>query len=232
MHKFFSCFTVKNIALFLFFICLGGGISLFLGQDVCFDLQNYHLYIPYAFLHGRMGTDIIPAGALHTFFNPLLDVPSFLLFFYLNNWPLLTGFLMGGIYGLFLFVLWKTLGFFFGGDTREEKCLRVAVLCLAGTGIASLSQIGRFTNEVQTAVIGMIACWFLCKSAFEEHSGVKYAFAAVFAALRLLSASIVRRVRAPSIVARARYFPPVFFSRAKSICSSVCGVFVFISIRR
>ena len=182
MHKFFSCFTVKNITLFLFFICLGGGLSLFLGQDVCFDLQNYHLYIPYAFLHGRMGTDIIPAGALHTFFNPLLDVPSFLLFSYLNNWPLVTGFVMGGLYGLFLFVLWKTLGFFFGGDTREEKWLRVAVLCLAGTGIASLSQIGRFTNEMQTAVIGMIACWFLCKSAFEEHSGVKYAFAAVFAA--------------------------------------------------
>lgn len=53
-------------------------LSLLLGQDMCFDFQNYHLYAPYAFLHGRANVDIIPAGALHTFFNPLLDVPSYL----------------------------------------------------------------------------------------------------------------------------------------------------------
>ena len=82
-------------------------MSLLTGQDVCFDLQNYHLYTPYAFLTGRFETDIIPAGALHTFFNPLLDIPFFIIFYYLNEWPLLTGFLQGVYFGLFLFILWK-----------------------------------------------------------------------------------------------------------------------------
>lgn len=153
----------KNLFLLLLFICIGGGLSLLFGQDVCFDLQNYHLYIPYAFLNGRWGTDIIAAGALHTFFNPLLDVPSFLLFYYLNDWPILTGFLLGGFYGIFLFTIWKLIPLVFGKEKSNGILFQIIVLCFSATGLATLLQIARSSNEVQTALLGLLSCFLLFK---------------------------------------------------------------------
>lgn len=154
------------------------------GQDVCFDFQNYHLYIPYAFLHGRLAWDIIPAGALHTFFNPLLDVPSYLLFTSLSSWPRTVGFLMGGYYGLFLFALWKSAALLMPGDSRAAKITRLFAFCLAGSGLAAVGQVGRFTNEIQTAWLGVCACWFLLKSACGGKRGNLYwaVFIAAFTA--------------------------------------------------
>lgn len=141
------------------------------GQDVCFDFQNYHLYIPYALLNGRAALDIIPAGALHTFFNPLLDVPSYLLFTSLADWPRLVGFLMGAYYGLLLFALWKASSCVFTGDSLPEKGMRLFTFLLAGTGLATLGQIGRFTNEVQTAWMGITACYFLFYALLRRRAG-------------------------------------------------------------
>ncbi len=135
------------------------------GQDVCFDFQNYHLYIPYAFLHGRLAWDIIPAGALHTFFNPLLDVPSYFLFTSFSSYPRVVAFLMGGYYGLFLFVLWKCIVLLLPGELRPARIMRLLAFCLAGSGLAAIGQVGRFTNEIQTACLGVCACWLLLKSA-------------------------------------------------------------------
>ncbi|MFT3807731.1 hypothetical protein [Arenimonas sp.] len=53
-------------------------LTLALGQDGNWDLRNYHLYNPHAWLHGRLLTDIAPAQ-LQTWHNPLLDLPLYLL---------------------------------------------------------------------------------------------------------------------------------------------------------
>ena len=57
---------------------LSGLTSLWFGQDITWDLRNYHYYNPYAFLHDRMGYDIAPAQ-LQSFFSPYLDIPFYLL---------------------------------------------------------------------------------------------------------------------------------------------------------
>lgn len=49
-----------------------------LGMDNNWDLHNYHLYNPHAWLHGRMATDIA-AAQLQSFHNPLLDMPLYLM---------------------------------------------------------------------------------------------------------------------------------------------------------
>ena len=46
------------------------GWTLWRGQDVNWDWQNYHLYDAMALLHGRFGSDIAPAGS-QSFLNPL-----------------------------------------------------------------------------------------------------------------------------------------------------------------
>jgi hypothetical protein len=59
-------------------IAVAGAAAIAAGQDANWDLLNYHFYNPWAWLHGRYGDDIAPAG-LQTFHNPLVDVPFYLL---------------------------------------------------------------------------------------------------------------------------------------------------------
>ncbi|MBM3554937.1 MAG: hypothetical protein FJX47_05230, partial [Alphaproteobacteria bacterium] len=55
-----------------------GVLALALGQDANWDLRNYHLYNPYAWLEGRRGFDLLPAGR-PSFYNPFLHLPLWLL---------------------------------------------------------------------------------------------------------------------------------------------------------
>lgn len=53
-------------------------VMLVLGADKNWDLANYHLYNPHAWLTGRYATDIAPAQ-IQTWHSPLLDLPLYLL---------------------------------------------------------------------------------------------------------------------------------------------------------
>ncbi|RKP59040.1 hypothetical protein [Pararobbsia silviterrae] len=83
---------------------LFGLYSVWLGADTNWDLTNYHIYNPYAFLHGgRLSIDLAPAG-VQTYFNPLIDVPAYWMF---THWPSrVVGFVLGAAHGLiFVFLL-------------------------------------------------------------------------------------------------------------------------------
>ena len=59
---------------------LFAGFALFLGQDASWDFRNYHWYNAWAFVTGRYADnrDLMPSQG-QFFFNPLLDVPFYLL---------------------------------------------------------------------------------------------------------------------------------------------------------
>jgi len=59
-------------------IVLAGIASVLLRQDSNWDLQNYHLYNAWAFVHGRFGLDWAPAQ-LQSFHSPYLDLPFYAL---------------------------------------------------------------------------------------------------------------------------------------------------------
>ncbi len=46
--------------------------------DACYDLLNYHLYGPFALLHGKWGRDLAAAQS-QGFLPPTLDIPTYLL---------------------------------------------------------------------------------------------------------------------------------------------------------
>jgi hypothetical protein len=71
--------------------------SIALGQSVNWDLLNYHLYDPHAFVTGRWRIDVAPAQ-LQSYFNPLLHLPYYLGFQYLDHVAL--AFLLGLVQGL------------------------------------------------------------------------------------------------------------------------------------
>lgn len=74
-----------------------GLFALFLGQDANWDLRNYHLYNPFAYLNNRLGHDMLPAQ-IANFYNPLLHIPFYWAVMSLP--PMLTGFLLGAVQGL------------------------------------------------------------------------------------------------------------------------------------
>ena len=125
-----------------------GLLSVLLGQDEGWDMRNYHLYNPYALLHGRVGFDLAPAG-FQSYFNPTLDLPYYLL----TNWlpPQLVAFVMGAVQGLnFLLVLGiarSVLG-------AQAGARQPMLLALAGLfGVAFLAELGNSMGDNLTALL-------------------------------------------------------------------------------
>ncbi|HTQ12716.1 MAG TPA: hypothetical protein VMH86_02485 [Rhizomicrobium sp.] len=72
--------------LFLGALTFGWGLFVIaLGKDMSWDFRNYHWYIPYAFLNGRMNIDISVAHQA-TYYNPFLDIPFYLLATHAPSW--------------------------------------------------------------------------------------------------------------------------------------------------
>ena len=82
-------------------VCVGAGLlSVLLGADNYWDLRYYHLYAPWAYLHGRYLYDIAPAQS-QGFFNPMADFLFYALATSrLNEAPRVVAFIMGAVHGI------------------------------------------------------------------------------------------------------------------------------------
>jgi hypothetical protein len=95
----------REIAVVLFLGLLGGAVaSIFLGQDVNWDLQNYHFYTPHALLNHRYELDLMPAGIVQTYLNPLVYIIPYLLITTFP--PIWVGALQGMLHGANLVLVW------------------------------------------------------------------------------------------------------------------------------
>lgn len=164
---------VQKISIYSACLLSGALGSVLLGQDRFSDLRNYHLYNPWAFLNGRNTRDILPAD-LQTFFNPLPDLPLYLLGTGpLAPYPRVFAAMQGLWSGVFLILLLTLL--------RRAEALRKerstwAVFCafiLGGTGSASICQLGLSSNEVMLAdlVLGSLIL-LLPSSSQTDHNGL------------------------------------------------------------
>jgi hypothetical protein len=137
---------------------LFGLLALCLGQDANWDLRNYHLYNPYAFLHQRLDYDVAPAQVAN-FYNPLLYVPYYFLVTGLP--PLGAAFLLGAVQGLNFPLL---IGIARSVMTEEQTRTRWLVFLIALLGMlgaANISELGTMfaDNLISLLVLGGI--WLL-----------------------------------------------------------------------
>jgi hypothetical protein len=77
--------TSREVAFLGLSILIWAGYVVFLGKDTSWDFRNYHWYIPYALLNGRMGFDMLVAHQA-SYYNPYLDVPFYLLAQHTSSW--------------------------------------------------------------------------------------------------------------------------------------------------
>jgi hypothetical protein len=151
-------------AALLGFVLALGALSLALGQDLNFDLLNYHYYDGYAFLHGRTFDDIAPAGS-QSFQPPLIHAFHYLGIAHLP--PRLFGFLLGAVHGLNL-PLVAALGLLVlpRGTTRAP--LLALLAALAGSlGPAAVSLLGTTFGDNLVSIPALGALLLLLASASE-----------------------------------------------------------------
>lgn len=141
---------------------LCGLLSLAMGQDDSYDMRNYHLYTAHALLNDRLGVDMAPAG-FHSYFNPLLDVPYFLL----TKWfpAPVAGFVFGTLQGL-AFVLVAAIARQLVGPGRLALMLGLAGI--AGAGF--LSELGNSMGDNLTALLVLASVYWLLRH-WEQLSG-------------------------------------------------------------
>ena len=142
--------------LWLFALAIGLPLlaMLLLGTDANWDLRNYHLYNPHAWLTGRDAIDIAPAQ-LQSWHNPLLDVPMYLLVSsgadarWTSLWLTLPSML-----SLFLLLRLQTAL----SPVRPSRTSQSVLVLLAITGAAFGSTLGLSMNDafVGAAIMGSL----------------------------------------------------------------------------
>lgn len=163
MKKTFS-FLEKYRSIFLPFMisALCGIISVFRGQDTNGDVWNYHLYNAYAWLNGRLGYDIGPAGA-HSYFNPYLDVFSYYIIFHTK--PILAAFIFGSLQGLIAFPILYICKFFI--KNKKTSFFMTLVCCLTSTFF--IGELGSSMHDNIIAIPILFSFYFIIKYIYNKN---------------------------------------------------------------
>ncbi|MBI4949169.1 MAG: DUF2029 domain-containing protein [Deltaproteobacteria bacterium] len=176
--------TLKNILVnyfshlaFLFSLFFFGGLSVLLGQDINWDLLNYHFYNPYAFLNNRLTYDLAPAQ-IQTFLNPFLDVPFYLLVTSLP--PVSVGFIYGAFQGLNFFLVYLIGQSVLPSENILNK--KILSFVLAGLGVYApgfMAELGTTFQDNIISIFVLLALFILIKEYKATETG-KLSFGKIF----------------------------------------------------
>jgi hypothetical protein len=146
--------TAWRFRLLLALVCIGAGIlSVMLGPDNYWDLRYYHLYAPWAYLHGRYLYDIGPAQE-QGFLNPTADFLLYgLISSPLNDWPRVVAFIMGAVHGINAALLLAIVGHVIRPPEAVERAtLRAAAWLMGVSGAGFVGLLGTSTNDLTTSL--------------------------------------------------------------------------------
>ena len=142
----------KNIILLLICLIISGFLSIHFGFDKDWDVRNYHIYNPYAFLNSRLEIDIMPASIM-TYYNPLMDTFCYLIMQHLNEYPNVILFIFGLSYGLLTFISFKISELVMKTHKRPVLISILATL-IGATAINSIYSTGRLAHDLIIAFFG------------------------------------------------------------------------------
>lgn len=154
---------IENIFILLIFVFCFGSLSIMQGFPINYDLLHYHLYLPFAFLTGRINTDFAPCGIL-SFFNPVLDIPFYFMF---KNWLNTTWVILflSGIYcAILAFILFKVNIFFLKKTPLKGFFYPFAATVLGISDCIIIATFNTTCNDIQIAVLNFLAFFLLAKN--------------------------------------------------------------------
>ena len=153
--------------LLLIAVCVGTGLlSVLLGPDNYWDLRYYHLYNPWAYLHGRYLYDVGPAQE-QGFLNPTADFLFYgLISSPLNEMPRLVAFIMGTVHGLNAAITLAIACLVLRPpEPRERRILQAAAWLMGVTGAGFIGLVGTATNDLTSSLFVLGSLFGLLKAA-------------------------------------------------------------------
>jgi len=148
---------MRVLARYLIFILVPAfciSFALNAGQDINWDLQNYHLYAPYAFINARHLIDLSPAG-LQSYFNPIL----YLAYFWLINHtsPQVSASILALIQSLNFFVVYG-IALQLLPEQRAKRYIALALALMGVLSVGFISEIGttQFDNVVSLFILAAL----------------------------------------------------------------------------
>ena len=147
------------------FLAGGALASVLLGSDHNWDLRNYQLYGPYAWLHGRTFADAAPAQ-IQSFFNPLPHLPAYALTWALRDHPRIFAAMLGlpaGLAAWFAWLLCREVAAPLGG--WHAAVAAALATALGVTGAAFVPGIGLSSRDAALAAPVLGALLLLLRAA-------------------------------------------------------------------
>ena len=141
--------------LFLALVILGWAVFVIsLGKDMSWDFRNYHWYIPYAFLNGRMGFDVAVSHQA-AYYNPLLDVPFFLLASHMPAWFALGT--MGAVQGANVVPIYLIARSLLQIEERKLAAAVLTIVCMTGGLSVGLSGTTYYDTVMSVFILSGLA---------------------------------------------------------------------------
>ena len=140
---------------FLAAVVLGWAVMVAVaGKDPSWDFRNYHWYIPYAFLNGRMGFDVAVAHQA-TYYNPFLDIPFYWLATHVHAWLALG--VLGAVQGANIIPLhWIARSLITAAHARLAAAV-LALSCMTGSLTIHLAGTTYYDNVMSVLVLTGVA---------------------------------------------------------------------------
>lgn len=173
--------------LFLGSVVLGWAVMVVIrGKDMSWDFRNYHWYIPYAFLHHRLGFDVAVAHQA-TYYDPLLDTPFYLLATHVHAWLALG--ILGAVQGTSVIPLYWLARALLRVDRARLIAAVLALVGMLGSLNLYLAGASYYDNVMSLFVLSALA---LCVARHETlRGGALISGAAIAFAAGLLVGSAV-----------------------------------------
>jgi hypothetical protein len=160
----------------------GAALSLKLKQDALWDTKNYHIYNAWALLTDRYGRDIA-AASLQSYFNPIPDLPYFVLATGpLDHHPQLLAALQGLWFGALGYLIMRISFRLAELQERKPSFADLMAVIIGASGTMAVSQAGTTTNEIMLAWLVLLGLYLLMPL-FQRKAAPDMPLAAVAAGL-------------------------------------------------
>ena len=158
----------NDIIIFIILFILLSFIVILLIPTPDWDFYNYHYYIGHAFLNNRIETDFLPAN-YRSYFNPYMDVITFLLMKHLNNHPYIFLSISTLDNTFFLFMIYKLGNLLLNNLDKIYKNLFIFLIVVYIAFMPILFDgLNYSMNDVATADFAFVAMYLFIKNIFTQ----------------------------------------------------------------
>jgi len=210
--------------LFLCAVVLGWAVMVVVrGKDCSWDFRNYHWYIPYAFLNGRLSFDIAVAHQA-TYYNPLLDTPFYVLATGLQAWLALG--ILGAVQGASVIPIYFLCRSLLRVGLGRPMAALLAVISMTGSLTLYLAGSTYYDNVMSVFILSALALVVTQRECLRTGSPSQGVFIAGFAGLLVGSAvglKLPEAIFAPGFAAALALLPGDWRHRGTRIVAGVVG---------